>query len=340
MPLNAIGDSGKAVDWWFIYKVPKDATASDKSGKPATGNEYVYFDAKSTALAGSKNMLNDNKNALHLTLQQIPTAAHPTTGAVFYNDEYPSSLKKTNNGDRGHCKGVLAFDAKTNSAIWLVHSTPRYHDPAGSGFPADELDYGQTFLCITLKDVKTAEAIAQQMLAQHGPQTYGPALPSTASSVWHDLVGGKFQLSKTFNDLPFTSKGGAKFRCIAKSRVWGQDLWSDAVGPTLKVNLDVESWRRGTIPSDIDSDKKDKVADVTAIDLGPLGFPYAWPETKDHAKWAQSLGGNAGWVCIADINRQTSQSKRGGGAVCFQHPALWKNLAKTDQVTPKHLKKT
>ena len=334
MALSAIGDSGKAVDWWFIYKVPKDAKASDKSGKPATGNEYVYFDAKSKVLAGSKNMLNDNKNALRLTLNQIKGSA------VYYNDEFPSGLKKANNDDRGHCKGVLAFDAKSNTAIWLIHSTPRYPAPGSFAFPSEELDYGQTFLCITLKDVKTAEAIAQQMLAQQGPQTYGPPLPAGASGVWKDLVAGKFKLSKTFDDLPFTSKGGAKFISIAKSRLWGQDLWSDAVGPTLKANLDVESWRRGKIPSKIDSDKKDDIVDVTAIDLEPLGVPYAWPETKDHAKWAQSLGGNDDWVCVADINRQTSQSKRGGGSVCFQNTPLWKSLAKTDQVTPKHLKKT
>jgi deoxyribonuclease-2 len=343
MALSAIGDSGKHVDWWFIYKVPKDAKAADKSGKPATGYEYAYFDSDSKVLAGSKHLLNDTSNALHLTLQQMPASGHPTMAAVFYNDEYPSSLKKTNNDDKGHCKGVLAFDSATNSAIWLLHSTPRYSTPGSFEFPSDELDYGQTFLCITLKDVKTAEAIATQMLSQQGPQTYGPALPKTAGSVWSNLTAGKFTLSKTPSDITFTSKAGKKFRSIAKSRLWGQDLWSDEVGDDLGVNLDVESWRRGTIPSTEDSNKKDDVVDVVDIDLGKVKFPYAWPETKDHAKWAQSIETPgkpaADWVCIADINRQTSQSKRGGGAICFQHPTLWKCLAQIDQVTPPELKK-
>jgi deoxyribonuclease-2 len=339
MALSAIGDSGKHVDWWFIYKVPKDAKAANNSGKPATGYEYAYFDSGSKVMAGSKHLLNDTTNALRLTLQQIPAGAHPTLGAVFYNDEYPSSLHKTNNGDRGHCKGVLAFDTASDTALWLIHSTPRFPTPGSFDFPSDELDYGQTFLCITLADIKTAEAIAQQMTTEQGPQTYGPALPKGASPVWAELTGGKYTLSKTPSSVPFTSKAGMKFRCIAKSRVWGQDLWSDAVGDDLNVDLDVESWRRGKIPATIDSNRKDDVDDIIDIDLGPLGFPYAWPETKDHAKWASSLKGNSDWICVADINRQTSQSKRGGGAVCFQHPALWQCLAKIDKVTPPHLKK-
>lgn len=339
MALSAIGDSGKAVDWWFIYKVPKDAKAADKSGKPATGYEYAYFDSGSKVLAGSKHLLNDTSNALRLTLQQLPAKPHPSMGAVFYNDEYPSELKKTNNGDRGHCKGVLAFDMASNSAIWLLHSTPRFPAPGMFAFPADELDYGQTFLCITLKDVKTAESIAQQMTTEQGPQTYGPPLPKGASAVWTSLTGGKYALSKTPGTVAFSSKKGKAFRSIAKSRVWGQDLWSDAVGDDLNVDLDVESWRRGKIPSTVDSNKKDDIEDVIDIDFGPLGFPYAWPETKDHAKWASSLKGNSDWICVADINRQESQSKRGGGAICFQHPALWASLAKIDKVTPPKLKK-
>jgi predicted enzyme related to lactoylglutathione lyase len=54
-------------------------------------------------------------------------------------------------------------------------------------------------------------------------------------------------------------------------------------------DLGIESWRRGTILSKEDSDKKDDIVDVVDIDFGQLGFSYAWPETKDHTKWAQSI---------------------------------------------------
>lgn len=333
LPLSAIGDGGQPVDWWFIYKVPKDAGPSSEAGRTgqkATGYEYVYFDDQSTALSASPNLLTTPNNALTATLQQvIGSTGNPTFGCVFYNDEFPLELNEPNNGDRAHAKGLLAFDLETDSAFWLLHSVPRFSHPDTGDFPADELDYGQTLLCITLKDVATAEAIAQQMLAQHGPQTYGARLPTSlpANSAWRALAAGNFALSPTPSDIAFTSRGGAAFRSIAKSRLWGQDLWTDLVGPSLGADLDVESWRRGAIPPDEDSNAQDWVADDIAIDLQPLGAPFAWQNAKDHAKWAMSLENNDDWVCVADINRQVSQAKRGGGAICFQHSGLWASLS-------------
>jgi len=322
------------VDWWFVYKVAKDATAPNAHGRDtseATGYEHVYFDDHSEVLAGSKDGLSDPSCALERTLAQLSKPAGKSIGRVFYNDEYPEEMHKSNDEGHGHCKGVLAFDQDTDSAFWLLHSTPRYPAPGAHKFPSDELDYGQTFLCVTLKDVATAEAIAKQMLSQQGPQTYGATLPASASSVWHDLANEHFDLSKDPSDIFFQSKAGHHFRSIAKSKHWGQDLWTDLVGPALKTDLDVETWRRGADFGDEDSDKKHDVVDVVAIDLTPLGVPYAWPETKDHAKWASSLKGTGDWVCVADINRQKSQAKRGGGSICFQHSKLWASLAKIDR---------
>jgi deoxyribonuclease-2 len=62
--------------------------------------------------------------------------------------------------------------------------------------------------------------------------------------------------------------------------------------------------------------------DFNSVNIRSPNVPYEWPETKDHAKEAISIKDNAEWVCVADINRQLSQAKR-GGAICFYHPALW-----------------
>ena len=341
--LSAIGDAGKPVDWWFIYKVPKGARASSKASTkvvPATGYEYAYFDNQAQALAPSKHSLKDPANALFATLEMLKGADRKSFGCLFYNDEYPLELHHSNNGGRGHCKGLLAFDSESDSALWLLHSTPRFPYLQKPDFPSDELDYGQTFICITLKDAKTAESIATQMISQQGPQAYGAELPASlgASSVWHELAAGRFTLSKDPADVPFSSKGGGHFRSIAKSRLWGEDLWTDLVGDAIKADLDVESWRRGAIPGTEDSDKDHHVIDAAAIDFQALGIPYEWPETKDHAKIATSMKGEGDWVCVADINRQVSQDKRGGGAICFQHPRLWAGLAAADQVVPGKVK--
>lgn len=66
------------------------------------------------------------------------------------------------------------------------------------------------------------------------------------------------------------------------------------------------------------------------IDLSRLGFPYAWPETHDHAKWGISV--DSDWVCVGDINRMVSQRKRGGGTIAFQDNILWSALSKTDLI--------
>jgi deoxyribonuclease II len=62
--------------------------------------------------------------------------------------------------------------------------------------------------------------------------------------------------------------------------------------------------------------------------LSPLGVPWTWPETHDHAKWGIAV--DSDWVCVGDINRMVSQEKRGGGTIAFQDPKLWAALSKTD----------
>jgi hypothetical protein len=142
--------------------------------------------------------------------------------------------------------------------------------------------------------------------------------------------------------LDFRSRAGKAFKLIAKNRKWGGDFWNQLVGPALGVFIHVETWIRGKkIPSEHDSDApgalnlkgKLEVFDVTSIDLTPLGAPWKWPETKDHAKWG--IGVEKDWVCVGDINRMISQENRGGGAVAFQEKALWTALSKTDSIKPR-----
>lgn len=113
------------------------------------------------------------------------------------------------------------------------------------------------------------------------------------------------------------------------------------------------------------------VDEVTNIDLRALDDPsgllagtpggkllgYTWSYTRDHAKWAISEedaergvktvelhdgtmladepGTVSDWVCVADINRMTSQERRGGGAVCFHEPLLWHGLNQIERISGK-----
>ena len=53
------------------------------------------------------------------------------------------------------------------------------------------------------------------------------------------------------------------------------------------------------------------------MELHGEGAPGRWKHTVDHSKWCVGANAAKGHVaCIGDINRMSSQAKRGGGAVC------------------------
>jgi len=338
MAISALDENGKAVDWWFIYKVPQ------MSSPAAKGYEYVYYDAGVGKVATSPYLLTVDKGALDLTLDSIFNNPSSTVGWVLYNDEKPDGAKKSkteaDDGSLGHTKGVLAFDTATNTAIWLLHSWPKYAMPGEKALPTPK--YGQTYLCVSI-DITTANAIATVMINHQEPQVFASRLPDAIGA--NDplrLLAQKIDPNATGDShvMDFESRGGKAFKLIAKNRKWGGDFWNQLVGPALGVNMDVETWIRGAIPSELDSDApgalnlkgKEETFDVKAIDFTPLGAPWKWPETKDHAKWG--IGVEKDWVCVGDINRMVSQEKRGGGAIAFQEEALWTALSKTDSVNP------
>jgi deoxyribonuclease-2 len=338
-PLSAIGDDSTVVDWWFIYKFPKNITPAAGANAPKSqGDEYLYFDNRSSALARSRLTVENPASALQLTMKQLSDNPGHSFGCVYYNDEMPDGFG--NGGSNfGHCKGIVAFDMRSDSAIWIMHSVPNFGAPGNSDFPT--LLNGQTLLCITLKNVATAESIASQMLTQQGPQTYGAVLPAGVTDTWQKLVARQYTLSRTAGDLTFESLAGARFRCFAKSKAWDgvagpdgmtfeKDLWSDLVGPSIHADLAVESWLRGPSFGDTDPDGE-TTTNVTSVDLAPLGIPYAWPSTKDHAKWAAAFKNEGNWVCISDINREITQGKRGGAAICFQNDKLWGGMSVIDR---------
>ena len=330
MEVSALDEKGKPVDWWFIYKVPQ--LAGGANADSATGYEYVYYDPNLSKVDKSPHFLNQDTGALNFTLDSVFKHAATTTGWILYNDEAPAGAKLKDDGNLGHTKGVIAFDTASQTALWLVHSWPQYPTPGVAGMPTP--DYGQTFLCLAL-DTATASQLAAQMANHQEPQTYLPRIPASLANT--DPI---YLLTQPLNPsapsaydvLAFKTRAGLAFKVIAKNRKWGQDFWNDLVAPTLGVSMDVETWIRGKIPPTTDKTGQYKIIDVKYIDLRPLGAPWVWPESKDHAKWGISL--TADWICVGDINRMVSQENRGGGTVAFQEPKLWQALSKTDLIVP------
>ena len=260
MNISALDENGKAVDWWFAYKVPKLAKSADSP--TATGYEYIYYDPNVGKVAKSPYLLTDGKGALDLTLKSVFGKPDATTGWILYNDEMPSDAKRLDSSSFGHTKGVIAFDTASKTALWLLHSWPKFADPARAEMPTPI--YGQTYLCLSL-DLATASKIADQMANHQEPQVYVPRIPASL-----DKTDPLYLLTQTLDPnatgdadvIDCKSRGGLAFKVIAKNRKWNKDFWNDLVGPTLKADMDVETWIRGKIPPTLDSDGIHKTFDV------------------------------------------------------------------------------
>jgi len=300
--------------------------------------------------------------ALVNTIQQLRDAAarhDPQVGWFCYNDEHPKINKEPvqkDNPSFGHTKGVFAFDLETDTAIWMLHSWPCYPAITIPAVDPPSPLFGQTFLCISLKDVATADVIARvfhyqsqpQIIDLHLPEAFNvrkyPNLLQLASDVPPAWVPPG---SSVPADITFTSKNGTEFRLFAKSKDWialatdkvqkAKDLYSDLIGPTLCVDLEVESWQIGD--PDQDSDPNYTTEDIQWIDLNALGLNYAWNFLDhDHAKWAVSMDldkqSETDWVIVADISRIESQYRRGGVGIAFQNQALAHSLHSIIKMAP------
>ncbi len=254
---TVMGDSGKPVDWWMIYKVSKDSVTTTR--RAVTGAEYVYFDSVMAAQADAVPVLSphriDENGALSSTLAPLfgdAARANRDLGWYCYNDEDRHDPRGAGTGpaDRGHCKGTLAFDLATDTGFWLIHSVPLFPLSAAFEYPATGLKMAQTMLCIQLADATTAMHIAQLMYDAHGPnvhlasdlltkssnQLYGykaADLPLTDISKRLAKTDPRLQLMQNLNGsmgkkpkpyagrVPFLSRGGQKFIAIAKNKAWG-----------------------------------------------------------------------------------------------------------------------
>lgn len=325
MAISALDETGNPVDWWFIYKVP--LLGGGANNDAATGYEYAYYDPNQAKVGKSPNLLSGGNGALNLTMNSVFNNRPATYGYVLYNDEMPLSMKRKDDGNLGHTKGVLAFDTESKTGYWLLHSWPKFADIDGQVEPTPI--YGQTYLCLSL-DIDSVRKIADQMAHHQEPQVY------KFDSVGLPKTDPLFALTQKpapkppgdSNVLNLTTRGGMPFKVIAKNREWQKDFWNELVGPTLGEDMDVETWIRGEIPPMADSDGIHKTFDVKYINLGPLGLHWAWPETHDHAKWGITTASD--WVCVGDINRMISQRNRGGGTIAFQNKTLWDALSRTN----------
>lgn len=346
LPDGSIGardENGEPVDWWLIAKVPKLEGA-----EKFTGYEYCYFDATLNALtdpvAGafqrSPHLLNREVGAWNETIGRVfGVYGHnmaDSQGYIVWNDEYPASSKKTDDGNLGHTKGILAFDLATETALYIMHSWPKTPD-LGTGNAATP-DYGQIAFCVSLS-IDTAKQIATMLLKHQEPQVIYWHLPQnpTASAegvqdAFTALVTTKIGHDDASSEVvDLITAGGMPFKLMAKNRKWNKDIWCELIEPGIGQSVNTETWIRGPIAPVLSADGSYRSFDVKLVNMGPLGIHIQYPETCDHSKQGVALAGD--WVIISDENRMLSQKNRGGGAIAFQNRRIWEALSRADVVT-------
>ncbi|RCN29765.1 deoxyribonuclease II [Ancylostoma caninum] len=286
---------GEDVDWFAAIKLPPGI--DERKGK-----SFVYFDSTQDGWKMSPEAIDSNKSAIGATINQIYGMDKKNTFTIAYNDDSPVKAVDSN---RGHSKGVAAFDADVG--FWMIHSIPNFPPLRKYDYPKSGTRFAQSILCLSLS-TNALEDLGQYMrYAQVTP--FLSNLPDSFKVVAPSLEDVVNKRSLSSADTVFTTirgietLNGKKAKGFSKHKKFGADLWYDFIAPNLKTPMAVETWRSGS-GKDVGTKcgKKQNVYDVNTVTV--LGKTFL--NTNDHSKWGVSMDPDVPAVCIGDVNRQVS----------------------------------
>ncbi|KAK6040671.1 deoxyribonuclease II [Cooperia oncophora] len=246
---------------------------------------------------------------------------------VYYDSSQTGWVmsEPANKHGRGHSKGVAVFTI--DSGFWLVHSVPNFPPREKYDYPETGTKYAQSFLCLSL-DADALVDLSHYM--RHSQVTpYITNLPKNFEIIAPYLVDVVNRKSLGRADTRYTTahdfetRGHMRVKAFAKHKKFGQDLWHDFIALYLRTPMAVETWRNGAAKNvGTQCDNGENVYDIDSVKV----LDKVFASSKDHSKWGVSMNENVPAVCIGDVNRQVSQFKRGGGAVCIEDKTLWKTF--------------
>lgn len=328
--ISCKNDDNKEVDWFFIYKFPKEAKDSNKENKHKDnlfeGDEYVYVDSNTPPSAAYWTMsfrkISEQKSAIANTIAPLREKTKPTdlTYAV-YNDEVHGTPAQS----YGHTKGLFLFDKK--KGVWLIHSVPSFPELEKSPFFQEKgKKKSQIFLCVTFPSTEL-EKIAKHLRLQR-PNVYA----HDTALHWNEESDARRLLKKDFiTEAPWnltadlTDVAGNTYTSFATHSKFHEDVYSCLVAPTLRCSLLVSSWQNGAggrVPNHCNGTFT--VANVNVGMNFKLGVGVSKPvkNTVDHGKLAISNSKDNPYVCVGTLNRMFSQQRRGGETLCFKNKVL------------------
>jgi deoxyribonuclease-2 len=134
----------------------------------------------------------------------------------------------------------------------------------------------------------------------------------------NQLISGGQISQPDYTDI-FTYKNysinGTNFRFIFKNGGVNASIFEDGMNNMLQSPLLAETWGRPLQAPWCGTPYP--VGNIATIQLNSQ---ITWKETQDHSKWAYATANN--FSCFGDMNRMSSQWKRGGAFYCLDSPLL------------------
>lgn len=231
-----------------------------------------------------------------------------------------------------HAKGIVHMGQK--SGFWLNHSFPKYpykplSDATGQ-VNHKQQRFAQHALCMQMDRHQLPQI--ENTLYQIYPLIFDQSralMPS--SNLKTDVIN--INHLETSQQLPisyFSQTGLMQF----DENTLQQGIWAKIIADTFQDDFSVQSWRstqfkNAPIFHDVMTNNGYRVDNIKHIKV-PHPSNLSWslyPDTAwpvDHAKWGAAK--HHPIVCFGDLNRQSSQNKRGGGFWCMKHAMLHRNM--------------
>ena len=304
----------KEVDWFVIFLFPINSNESKVLS-------YGYFDENSKSIEYYEY---DSETFPGISL--LEGYDDDETNYFFWNDDttVENGEKSSSSSGKAHSKGGLIFN--TEGGFLLSHSLPRFPRRAERNkiiddFPSNAGVFGQTFICISLdkenslKIVETLNIINPQMVMsvnEDRTQTPGNAEVLKLIKNRQDGKLPDFKISEVI------SRKGKAFQVFSKGRDQPNLPYDSYIPNHYKDSIFVQTWTKPDMEESICKETY-KVINVQEVKFGE----FAFDKNQEHSKWA--VGAKKDLCCFGDLNRTSSQKKRGGNTICF----LQLNLAKT-----------
>jgi hypothetical protein len=312
--LHCVDKNGQPTSWFANIKFPRSIRKA--------GDKYAYLHPKGGNAFQVVQGINIDgpQEALSRTITLINSMPKASKEQVLFNDEKPGEDAKSSGA---HAKGVLAYDPKTKTGVYIMHSLPGYPKISDAGVIDPKVDedndkFAQHVFCLSLNEA-SYQAVANN-LAVENPNIY------FGTGIYEKFPKRTVEESKV---TKIQGGAGEKIVMFTKAPRFAGLLFEDIIIPAIDAPLAVESWGRPY-------QKPSCFLKKNSVNINQLQFATkdTWSHGNDHSKWAVTSA-KLKVACFCDMNRMESQAKRGGSCFCIEdanvHQALSSLIVDTDK---------